>query len=250
MVYFEQPEVWQEEYTLDHRQRIDELISMIPADARKILDAGCGAGALTNRLAQAGYDVVGCDLSQVALRKVSTKKCAGRVDQLMFRDNVFDLTVAGELLEHIPPAFYDQARGELARVSRKYILISVPYREVLTAGTIQCPTCTAHYHAFEHMRSYDDATLTTLLPGMDLIDKRFSGVSKRYNKLELFLRYRLGKYYSRDPHAVCPHCGMRPQTQKHGWPPLAAILAESMCRVRMLVQKPPQWFLGLYRKQT
>jgi 2-polyprenyl-6-hydroxyphenyl methylase/3-demethylubiquinone-9 3-methyltransferase len=86
-----------------------------------ILDVGCGAGFLTNELAQAGHKVWGVDLSEsslvVASRYDQTKTVNYKVADaysLPFPDASFDVLCSMDFLEHIE----DPARAiqEFARV--------------------------------------------------------------------------------------------------------------------------------------
>lgn len=245
MGYFDEENVWAGDYPEDHKKRIDALLSMIPVGVECILDLGCGSGALADPASGLGFDVVACDLSTTALAKVCTKKCRGSVHEMMFADRSFDLVVVAEVLEHIPDAIYAQALKEVARITKRYILLSVPYEEVLAGGSVKCPSCGFVFHAYGHLRSYHENDLERLFPGMELVGKRFLGVRKRYNNLELYLRHRVGKYYSQESRALCPACGTRNRTSR--FPPVSALLAEVMCRVHTLIRRPPSWFLGLYQ---
>lgn len=89
----------------------------------RVLDIGCGAGFLSNRLATRGWDVVGLDASEgslaVAARRDNTRSVRyelGDARQLPFRDESFDVACAMDFLEHVD----DPARviAEASRVLR------------------------------------------------------------------------------------------------------------------------------------
>lgn len=86
---------------------IDELRKRVGRNAT-VLDVGCGAGLLSNRLAEAGFLVTGIDLSlnslTVAKESDRTKqatylKCDAT--QLPFANGSFDAVCAMDLLEHV-----------------------------------------------------------------------------------------------------------------------------------------------------
>jgi len=74
-----------------------------------LLDVGCGAGFLTNRMAQEGFQVTGVDLSpeslKVAARYDTTKGVnyvTANACHLPFPDASFDVVTTLDFLEHVP----------------------------------------------------------------------------------------------------------------------------------------------------
>lgn len=109
-----------------------ELISSIK-DLRieSVLDVGCGEGFTLNKLSEnkIGKRLEGIDFQKSAIeigRKLHPhlKLETGTIYDLSFKDNSFDLVMATEVLEHLE----DPRKGlkELIRVSKKYLLLSVP----------------------------------------------------------------------------------------------------------------------------
>jgi 2-polyprenyl-6-hydroxyphenyl methylase/3-demethylubiquinone-9 3-methyltransferase len=92
----------------------------IPAPAREgavLLDLACGGGLLAPHVS--GYRHVGVDLSALALgqaRQHGVVPVRGDVLRLPFRDEVADVVVAGEVLEHVTDL--DAAVAEACRVLR------------------------------------------------------------------------------------------------------------------------------------
>lgn len=96
-----------------------------------ILDAGCGEGFTLNKLYKnrIGKKLVGVDFLKTAIvlgRKIHPhlKLEQGTIYDLKFQNNSFDLVMATEVLEHLEDP--KRALKELMRVSKKYILLSVP----------------------------------------------------------------------------------------------------------------------------
>ena len=54
----------------------------------------------------------------------------GDIKSLPLTDQSFDTVASFEVLEHLPFSQSERALGELARVSRKHVIISVPHRRV------------------------------------------------------------------------------------------------------------------------
>jgi 2-polyprenyl-3-methyl-5-hydroxy-6-metoxy-1,4-benzoquinol methylase len=110
---------------------LNELIDA--AAPHSVLDVGCGEGVLTERWAGrlGARRVVGIDLANPKLetewagrerRNLQFRSYGG--DALPFTDNEFDLVAATEVLEHVPDP--QRTLGEMARVSRSHLLVSVP----------------------------------------------------------------------------------------------------------------------------
>ena len=97
-----------------------------------ILDVGCGEGIVTRRLGQmSGAPIVGVDLDTVALSASWRRQAGDGVSflpasayELPFEDRSFDCVCALEVLEHLERP--REALGELARVARRALLLSVP----------------------------------------------------------------------------------------------------------------------------
>lgn len=108
------------------------LVSTIKdLELNSILDVGCGEGFTLNKLSNEGIgkNLEGVDFLQTAIDlgkkahpKLTLKQ--GNIYDLEYKNDSFDLVMATEVLEHLD----DPRKGlkELIRVSKKYILLSVP----------------------------------------------------------------------------------------------------------------------------
>ena len=108
------------------------LISIIKdLSPNTILDAGCGEGFTMNKLSKNGIgkEIEGIEYMKeaISLGKKLYSDLAnkqGSVYELPYKDNSFDLVICTEVLEHLEePA---KALKEILRVSKKYLIISVP----------------------------------------------------------------------------------------------------------------------------
>lgn len=104
-----------------------------------ILDVGCGEGFTLEKLRKAkiGKKLEGVDFLDRAIElgkkehpKLKLKQ--GSIYDLKYKDNSFDLVICSEVLEHID----DPEKGlqELVRVSKKYVLLSVPNEPFFMLG--------------------------------------------------------------------------------------------------------------------
>lgn len=104
------------------RHYVELVIRYAPSDT-KILDLGCGNGISARLLNQAGFDVVGTDISPLFLEearnwenpKLRYQVCD--VLELPFDNDSFDVICSNELIEHLPDA--ETALKEMGRVVGK-----------------------------------------------------------------------------------------------------------------------------------
>lgn len=87
--------------------RVDPLAARIPERVETVLDLGCRDGSLISLLPVSADSVVGLDIDfpalQVAVAKHRLMPCQANLwGGLPCRSEVFDLVIAGELLEHLP----------------------------------------------------------------------------------------------------------------------------------------------------
>jgi SAM-dependent methyltransferase len=98
---------------------------------RSSLDVGCALGFLVEALRDLRVDAWGSDISTdaISLAQPSVRPSLTQGDLslgLPFEDGRFDLISSFEILEHLPPERVPQALAELARVSRGYVLATIP----------------------------------------------------------------------------------------------------------------------------
>jgi ubiquinone/menaquinone biosynthesis C-methylase UbiE len=100
-----------------HDVALRRVIEMSPT---LVLEVGCGQGAFSAALVEAGINVTATDQSEQMVAITAAKGVQARradVQQLPFEDGAFDLVVAAYMLYHVPDL--PQALGEIARVLRR-----------------------------------------------------------------------------------------------------------------------------------
>jgi SAM-dependent methyltransferase len=172
---FDQDVVWghlaQDPKILERARMFEE---MIPTDVSRILDVGCGDGAITDRLA-AAWEVTGVDASAAALAHVQTTAVQASATALPFADGAFDLVLSSEMLEHLTDEDYAAALAEMSRVTQRYLLLSVPYREDVGFRVIRCPRCGWRGHVWGHRRAFTAESLVADLDGFGAVQTRTFG---------------------------------------------------------------------------
>lgn len=108
------------------------LISLIkPLKVKSILDAGCGEGFTMKKLEEngIGQKIEGIEYEKDAIAfgkklfpNLTFKQ--GSIYELPYQDNSIDLVLCTEVLEHLETP--ENAIKEMLRVSKKYLIISVP----------------------------------------------------------------------------------------------------------------------------
>jgi ubiquinone/menaquinone biosynthesis C-methylase UbiE len=92
------------------------------AKAEKVLEIGPGPGAVTHILRKAGLEVLTCDCE----KRLEPNLC-GDIRELPLADDSVDFSLCCQVLEHLPFDDFSRALLELKRVTRKQVLISIPY---------------------------------------------------------------------------------------------------------------------------
>lgn len=235
--------------------RIQETIASIPPNVNTILDAGCGNGWLSNRLMDR-YQVVGLDYVPDALRFLRGLKARGTVGRLPFQNDAFDLVVCCETIEHLDDSIYAAALSELTRVSREYVLVTVPNCEDLGRLFTKCLRCGVQFSPHGHVRSFSESDLRNLFHvrtdrPVDCILTReiVPTLVFRQNHVLLGLRpERLG-FWSSNSGVVCPQCGFTGLSARLN---VVCRIWANLLRLANAALHPDRyprncWLLGLYR---
>ncbi|OPX65122.1 MULTISPECIES: class I SAM-dependent methyltransferase [unclassified Methanoregula] len=108
---------------------LDRILCPIRTEISSALEIGCGEGYVTNHLNAIGIPVAGSDVSSRIIDTARKKfpDCVFftvSVYELGSLCKKYDLIVANEVLEHLKNP--DEAIENIRKISRKYILFSVP----------------------------------------------------------------------------------------------------------------------------
>jgi SAM-dependent methyltransferase len=141
------------------RIRVNLVFRLMPrSPGISALDVGCGDGYLCEQLSARRFrTVVGADLaaSRIAYarsRYPTMPLVQANACELPFDDRQFDMVTCVEVLEHLPDP--EQALIEMARVSRRYLICTTPYREDVRES--YCPHCDRSFPPAGHLTSFDE----------------------------------------------------------------------------------------------
>ncbi len=208
--YYEQNVLWSNNYLNlpGERIRIKNAIDLIPHDVKSILDVGCGNGVLINNIPDHIYKV-GVDFSKSALRHVVTDKIQGGAENIPVKSDSFDLVTCMEVLEHLSFEGYKKAINEIQRISKKYILITVPNNENLKKSLVVCRNCFCHFNPNRHTRNFNEISLNSLFIAYSMISCNEIGPIVEYrNYPDRILSIYSGWKKPVPPNtALCPQCG-------------------------------------------
>lgn len=99
-----------------------------------VLEVGIGNKTVSEYLKRSGIKVDTCDFN-----KELEPDYVGDIRDLPLKNNSYEVVLACEVLEHIPWSDVDKALSELHRVSKKYVVISIPYSSVVVELVFKTP---------------------------------------------------------------------------------------------------------------
>ncbi len=229
------------------KQKVDKIFSLIPNDVINILDVGCGNGIITNELHKK-WDITGLDSSSEALKYVQGSRINASATQIPFPNCSFDMVLSSEMLEHLTDADLAQAVQELKRVSKRYVLLTVPNSEFLPASFVKCPDCQTIFHAWYHIQSFDNKRLDSFFKDEYRVLHKddFGPLQKKWIPVLLKLKQNSGQWLSPGNKSICPMCG------KTDFSLFRSSIVTKLCNGLnlLLAGKKPYWSIMLLEKKA
>lgn len=244
---------WRE--TEIEQTRVADLMAMLPADAGTAVDIGARDGFISARLADRGVSVTALDLDQPQIDDPRITCVKGDATALTFGDGHFDLVFCAEVLEHIPTPLLTKACSELARVSRRHLLIGVPYKQDLRLDRSTCSSCGKTNPPWGHVNSFDEARLGALFPRCRVAKKSFVGQTREAtnfisSSLMALAGNPYGTYIQDEPCIHCDAALTAPATRTLA----SRVLAKGAVLARKaqapFVAERPKWIHVLLEKQS
>ena len=189
-------------------KRIVRTIRLIPeTGVNNILDVGCCDGRISNLL-QDRYKTTSLDIGAEGLKSVQGHRIIGTIADLPLKDRSFDLVICTEVLEHLPKDIFGKGISELKRVSKKFILVTVPYRENIRKGFVLCQYCGKTCHVYGHIRSFSKRSLSSMfiewqISKIEIFGEREGNIGMSFL---YYLKNKLGNKWDNADQFLCPYC--------------------------------------------
>ncbi len=152
------------------QQRIEAALTVIPGPSQRVLDFGCGRGAATRILTEAGHQVVGVDISGPVVelaRAYAPATTFAVIDSercIPLPDASFDVCFCTEVIEHL----FD-IRGFIGEIHRLLVrdglfILTTPYHGWIKNLLIMTFAFEKHFNpAGGHIRFFSKRSLTRCL---------------------------------------------------------------------------------------
>ena len=226
------------------RERLTRTLAAIPDDARNGLEIGFNDLRVTRLLAQR-IDLVSIDIPRGVDSAAGFRLAFADIRNLPFGDKAFDVVVCTEVLEHLSDSALIRGARELQRVARKYLLITVPYRQNLQVAVFKCADCGYICHAHGHIQSFDEERLSSFFPGVRTVEMttiaRIPGTAPSWMCVAT---HRLGNSW--DPLAgdECPACKASARLPKENV--LGFLGRRLLWRMAKFARPSPAWLLARF----
>jgi SAM-dependent methyltransferase len=237
--------------------RVLDLIRVLPPvepeRAKTALDAGALWGYFSEYLSWR-YRVTALDLEKPQWELPGVTTVAGDITRLQFSDNSFDLVFCAEVLEHIPEV--EKAASELARVTRRHLVIGVPLEQDIRLGRLDCVYCGRVNPPYGHVNSFTEQKLKSLFPALQVETTSFVWPRKQEKTNSLsrwltdFARNPYGDYDRLEPCIYCNSKVERPSAPTF-FEKVCVALALRLNRVQNLFAPVrPGWIHVVFRKNS
>lgn len=209
--HYDREWLWGERYESPVQlARVSQTADLVPDQGVSVLEVGAGSGLVSIELEKRGKRVVALDFALAAIRGSNLTAVLGNVTMLPFGDRTFDCVVAAEVIEHLPAPTRAEAVLDACRVTNRWLVVTVPYREVRENQFVCCGSCGCTFHVWRHVESFDEQKLRSIAPaGFSCERLTVFGPEVRYPPRPLIALSHLFQGYAvpESGTAVCPMCG-------------------------------------------
>lgn len=247
--HYDRPAPWQQLHLgPGEQERVAATLDLVPGVTQDVVDVGAGNGLVTVPLREAGHAVVALDLAPTPLSSFSGARAVASADALPLPSASVDGVVCTEVVEHLPGPLRTAALGEMARVARSWVILSVPNDEVLESIVVRCADCGCTFHPWRHASRFSLPDVQGLLRphGFELDRAVPTGPQTRYPPEALArLAQAFGGYMLPSAgSALCPACGNGTRFERRVNPMTLALRTLP----GRLARRRPYWLLARYRR--
>jgi len=145
------------------------------------------------------------------------------------------------------------AISEIQRVSKKYIIITVPNSEDIEHSLVSCPICHCCFNPHFHLRDFNEDKLKHLFNKFEAITIKSIGPVFKYRIYNRFLLslYSAFKRPSPSETSICPQCG-------YGYIKENIIIKNyfnfykffiNIVKIFFPIKEKKRWLVGLYNRK-
>lgn len=230
--------------SIDEIDRLEKTVQMVPGDVSTALEIGFYDFRLS-RLLRDKVDLVSIDLPR-NVTSSNYKLTFADVQQLPFKNDTFDVTICTEVLEHLPEAVLEKSINELQRVSRKYVLVSVPYKQRIWNDMFKCANCGFVCNSMGHVNYMDENKLSRLFEPNSVERIEFAGTIENYAPDLLYsCANKIGKSWCDFLFGKCPNCQQSSNAVKPNL--VGHVLRRLIWRAESFAGIRPAWVIALFK---
>jgi hypothetical protein len=226
--------------------RLASTLALIPNTVVNALEIGFYDLRITSLLRKK-IDLISIDLPRRVNNADKIRLVFANVRSLPFLDRQFDLVLCTEVLEHLATDTLVKAVAELIRVSRKYVLVSVPFKQKIEYDMFKCSHCNFTGNTMGHVQLFDEARLLELFKPMDAT--RVEMIGHMNGRAPGFLyraSRRLGNVWYDYSFGSCPACGKTDRAVREN--ALGYIMRRVIWRFERRAATQPAWIAMLFRR--
>jgi SAM-dependent methyltransferase len=206
-----------------------------------VLDLGCGAGHLLEKLIEGGFRCMAADINEKAVAMVNERFSSRPLflgcrrmetpDIIPFGSGSVGTVFMLETIEHLPLETMHGVFREIFRVLAPggAVVATAPFSEKLASSEVSCLSCGARFHKTQHLHSFDEEAVSETVRGAGLAVLSCEG-ALLLPSLPVWIRAQM----TPDRISIaCPECGARSESPNRSLPgrlgPLLRELRHLVC---------------------